>query len=343
MIQLKTLGVFMKNCIAVANLKRICFLAVLAALIFSGCLKKSYTYRNIETETACADKGGYWYNGRCWKGFEDSQLIAEEVDAYVALAMREAGNAIMEINGISYPVVYANAYPLSGREVEIVAVYQTDSQIATIAIQMRIKNLEEGKTSKASAMYIDHDVSKPHDENMEFVVAPGTAQALVISIESLQIAFQGNIPAAPGTEELNFKFKLTDSLTGMGNSNLTVEGTQAHLSGTLGTKTYAQIQSLIANHPEVDTIVFGHINGSINDEVNMHTGRLIREQGYTTKLLSDSDIASGGVDLFCSGVERIVEQGAKIGVHSWCCVENVPAESVPADHPAHQYQLAYFT
>ncbi len=47
--------------------------------------------------------------------------------------------------------------------------------------------------------------------------------------------------------------------------------------------------------------------------------------------------------LFCSGVERIVEKGAKIGVHSWCCVNDLSAEELPKEHPAHQDKLNYFT
>ena len=71
------------------------------------------------------------------------------------------------------------------------------------------------------------------------------------------------------------------------------------------------------------------IRGSLDDKINMHTGRLIREHGFTTKVLSDSRIASGGVDLFCAGEKRIIEQGAEIGVHSWCCAgeDDLPATS----------------
>ncbi len=59
--------------------------------------------------------------------------------------------------------------------------------------------------------------------------------------------------------------------------------------------------------------------------------------------MKDSEIASGGVDLFCAGKKRIVEKGAKIGIHSWCCLNYLSAAEIPKDHPAHQYQIAYFT
>ncbi|MCF6306955.1 MAG: hypothetical protein L3J09_03265 [Flavobacteriaceae bacterium] len=55
-------------------------------------------------------------------------------------------------------------------------------------------------------------------------------------------------------------------------------------------------------------------------------------------MLSTSDIASGGVDLFCAGKKRIME----IGIHSWCCVNDLTAQELPKDYPVHKYQLEYF-
>ena len=63
-----------------------------------------------------------------------------------------------------------------------------------------------------------------------------------------------------------------------------------------------QILEINADYPSVETIVLGSIDGSVNDDVNVETGRLIREAGYTAHLKSDSEIYSGGVDLFCSGL-----------------------------------------
>ena len=71
----------------------------------------------------------------------------------------------------------------------------------------------------------------------------------------------------------------------------------------------------------------------------------MREAGLNTKVLSDSDIASGGVDLFAGGVERIIER-VGLGVHSWGSEpleESLQANKLPKNHPAHQYQLRYFS
>jgi hypothetical protein len=71
------------------------------------------------------------------------------------------------------------------------------------------------------------------------------------------------------------------------------------------------------------------------------TGRILREAGLDTRVLANSDIALGGVDLFCAGVDRIITKGAKLGVHSWGG-NGFSAHELPKNHPAHQYQLAYF-
>ena len=139
------------------------------------------------------------------------------------------------------------------------------------------------------------------------------------------------------------KFPFDDALWGLGDSTITVTGDVATLNGTLGTKSYAQVAELLKDHPNVKTLVLGAVPGSVNDDVNMHTGRLVRNAGLTTKVLDTSEIASGGVDLFAAGQRRIVEDGARIGVHSWCCVSDLTAIELPEEHPAHGAQLAYFT
>lgn len=132
------------------------------------------------------------------------------------------------------------------------------------------------------------------------------------------------------------------SQVGAGDSKYTIKEDKAYISGNLGTYTFNQILEINKDHPDVKTLVLTDIPGSVNDEVNVQTGRLIREAGYSTHLLANSDINSGGVDLFCSGVKRTREAGSKIGVHSWCCHEGLTADKLPKDSPAHNSQLTYF-
>ncbi|MCU7890364.1 MAG: hypothetical protein KZQ78_01635 [Candidatus Thiodiazotropha sp. (ex Ustalcina ferruginea)] len=153
----------------------------------------------------------------------------------------------------------------------------------------------------------------------------------------------------------NIRMIITQSMIVAGTSNIEIVGDKAfldtefqlgenlRLSGGLGTRTYNQVYDLVKNHPEVMTIVEGDISGSIHDDMNMQTGRLIRKSGLSTHLLSNSDIASGAVDLFCSGNQRTMEDGAVFGVHSWSDTEEgIEAGSLPVDSPLHNAQIVYF-
>ncbi|MCU7922024.1 MAG: hypothetical protein KZQ88_04935 [Candidatus Thiodiazotropha sp. (ex Dulcina madagascariensis)] len=152
----------------------------------------------------------------------------------------------------------------------------------------------------------------------------------------------------------NVRMKITQSMLTAGTSRIEIVDDKAYLdtefqldedlrlSGGLGTRAYNQVFDLVKNHPEVTIIVEGSISGSIHDDINMQTGRLIRKSGLSTHLLGTSDIASGAVDLFCSGNQRTMEDGAAFGVHSWSDGEGIEAGSLPVDSPLHNAQIAYF-
>ena len=150
----------------------------------------------------------------------------------------------------------------------------------------------------------------------------------------------GSLERADGST-VDFGFELR---FGVGNSSFELDGNRAIVRGDLGSHTYDQVQYLIDTHPEIDTLVLQDIGGSVNDEVNVQTGRLVRAAGYTTYVPADGEIYSGGVDLFAAGATRIAEPGAVIGVHSWCCgADGETADVIPQDDPAHQHQIDYFT
>lgn len=142
---------------------------------------------------------------------------------------------------------------------------------------------------------------------------------------------------------IDIDMRINEAYFSAGATTVTVdEQNVAHIRGVLGTRAYLQIKDLVTNRPEVVTLQFDDVPGSVNDSVNVHTGRLIREAGLTTLLRSDGVIASGGVDLFVSGLRRIVERGGEVGVHSWCCVGRKTAAELPVDHAAHRSQKEYF-
>lgn len=130
---------------------------------------------------------------------------------------------------------------------------------------------------------------------------------------------------------------------GVGTSTFEIDGTDAIIRGALGSRTLAQVEHLIAEHPEVTRLVLQSIDGSVNDEVNVVTVARIREAGLNTHVPADGEIYSGGVDLFAGGVERTAEPGATIGVHAWCCgPDGESAHLIPVDDPAHDHQTTLF-
>ena len=83
------------------------------------------------------------------------------------------------------------------------------------------------------------------------------------------------------------------------------------------------------------------VPGSINDEWNVQTCRLLHNRGMNTHLLSLSKISSGGVDLFISGNQRTIEDGAQVGVHSWS-EGNKDGADYPKNSVEHQMFLDFF-
>lgn len=160
--------------------------------------------------------------------------------------------------------------------------------------------------------------------------------------EQENIIYHGKLVNQDGIET-DFEMSINEALISGGTSQFKVKENSAILIGELGTNTYVQLSTLIENNPKVDTIVIKAVNGSLNDEINMHTGNLLRNSGLNTKIPNNGYAYSGGVDLFAAGVNRQVEGNGILGVHSWCCSAGTTADKLPKDDEAHHDQVAYFT
>lgn len=153
--------------------------------------------------------------------------------------------------------------------------------------------------------------------------------------------YEGSLVSGDKQTNINVRLVINESLISGGDSKVKIEGEQAFITGTLGTEFYVQLSELIAQHPAVKTLVLQNIQGSINDAINMHSGRLVRNAQLTTLMPANGEAHSGGVDLFASGYKRIYQPGGKLGVHSWCCVDGKHAGELSKDHEAHGAQLTY--
>ena len=139
---------------------------------------------------------------------------------------------------------------------------------------------------------------------------------------------------------------LSACASGEYNSDITdtyVEGDRLYVSGTLNALTYDEIADHLEASPDLTTIVLVDIDGSIDDEINLETGRLIHEAGVDTYVPADGRIESGAVDLFCAGRNRIAEQGALVGVHSWADEDGVEGGALPRSNQEHQMYIDYFS
>ena len=119
-----------------------------------------------------------------------------------------------------------------------------------------------------------------------------------------------------------------------------VRGNDLIMQGEINSKTLEQFEEIIAEHPQIERLIETNVPGSLDDETMIALAYRVRELGLDTMLLADSEIHSGGVDLFLAGVERNAERGAVIGVHSWSDGVN-EATDYPRGAVEHEANRAY--
>lgn len=119
-----------------------------------------------------------------------------------------------------------------------------------------------------------------------------------------------------------------------------VEGENLFMRGEINSKTDTQFEAVIAANPQIKALVECDVPGSLDDATMIPLSYRVRELGLNTHLTSTSSVASGGSDLFLSGVERTMELGAEIGVHSWGNGV-LEAADFPRDAPEHVANATY--
>ncbi len=258
---------------------------------------------------------------------------AKEIDAVVDQLIASASHVYVKIGNERFTVIAAMPVDESGQSFTLIQLDNPKAETMLVLGAEAKAALFEGKipTTPVKAQVIATGEPGLH----------GEVTITQIANQSLQI--KGTLNKEGSTEVFPLEAVLHESASGMGGTKIAVVGNEFRMRGTLGTISYKLLKDSIAQNPHVKTLVLEHIDGSVNDEVNMHTGRLVRKAGLTTRVLKDSEIASGAVDLFASGSKRIVQRGATLGVHSWCCVEGKTAADLPEDHSGHTLQLEYFT
>ena len=123
-------------------------------------------------------------------------------------------------------------------------------------------------------------------------------------------------------------------------SQFRVDGPRLYLSGAINSKTLDQFNAIYAAHPGITTLVELEVPGSVDDDTMIALGYRVRDLGLDTHLTAQSEVHSGGVDLFLAGVNRTIEPGAVIGVHSWSDGTR-EAKDVPRSAPEHEMNRRY--
>lgn len=119
-----------------------------------------------------------------------------------------------------------------------------------------------------------------------------------------------------------------------------VVGNTIHMNGEINSKTLTQFEAIIAKNPDINLLIEEVVEGSLDDDTMIALAYRVRELGISTHLNADSEIYSGGVDLFLAGVNRTMVSGAKIGVHSWSDGSK-DASDYPKNSPEHEQNRKY--
>ena len=123
--------------------------------------------------------------------------------------------------------------------------------------------------------------------------------------------------------------------------DLKVEGNTLVIDGIINSKSYDQMVEVFDAYPNIDTLRFMDVPGSLDDEINLQIGRWLAPKSLTSIVGEGGHITSGGPDLFLVGDIRIVEEGAQVGVHSWFDGMKDGSEYAK-DDPVHQPYIAYY-
>ncbi|WP_191602285.1 alpha/beta hydrolase [Marinomonas algicola] len=121
-----------------------------------------------------------------------------------------------------------------------------------------------------------------------------------------------------------------------------IEDNTAYISGVLGHNSRDDLSSIINNNPNVSTLALVDIQGSLDQQETMEAARLIRRLKLDTRIVKTGYVVSGGVDLFLGGVNRTIEPGAGVGVHSWLDKYGVDPQTLNIADPIHATYVNFY-
>ncbi len=123
----------------------------------------------------------------------------------------------------------------------------------------------------------------------------------------------------------------------------TVTGNSSvEMDGELGSTALDDLSDLLDDYPDITEINIVDCGGSTDDAVNLEAALLVHVNEISTHIISNGEIASGGVDFFLAGTSRTMGSNCRIGVHSWSNGVN-EATDFPVGDSEHQPYIDYYT
>jgi len=154
----------------------------------------------------------------------------------------------------------------------------------------------------------------------------GTTDPQTLTVAQVEAACTGDIDVSPTEQSLQF----------------TVDGSRAIFRGVLDATAPQKVSSLLADNPEVRTIVLAYGPGSDDDVANLEAALLINEAGLGTCVPDGGEISSGAVDFYLAGAIRRLGENTFVGVHSWAAGDGTEGSDLPMSDPEHQRYLDYY-
>lgn len=126
-----------------------------------------------------------------------------------------------------------------------------------------------------------------------------------------------------------------------------VDGPVLIMRGVYEDTTTDTMLALLDANPDVRTLVLAWVGGAdVSMDGNLVGGVEVRNRGLNTCVPAGGLVASGGTDFFLAGENRIVLEGAQVGVHSWEESDDQgnteTGDQVPRNDPRHQPFLEFY-
>lgn len=263
---------------------------------------------------------------------ESGELRASDVSAYLEAYRREAARMHIEYDGERSPLSF-------------VAV-EGDRLILEYGRGVIVSEPGGSEGSTGPVTLLEGDVARVADGEdafLESVTRRLRAEKgfRLAETDGGDERFAGEVVDERSGETIAVTGASNDALFVGGRVFFSLDGEDLHLRGLFGTRAYLELEELLEREPGIRRLVFDDVQGSVNDAINLHIGRLVREAGLATHVPADGSTVSGGSDLFVAGHPRTVEPGGVIGVHAGCCVDGRGVDEVPRSHPVHTKFVAY--